>query len=70
MAEQEIAGQSGVDFCMAVRGRYPDIAVIVMADQVTRELVEARQRGILDGYISKPVSVSGILEAMKQAGQP
>ena len=55
---------------MAVRGRYPDIAVIVMADQVTRELVEARQRGILDGYISKPVSVSGILEAMKQAGQP
>lgn len=70
VAEQEIAGQSGVDFCMAVRGRYPDIAVIVMADQVTRELVEARQRGILDGYISKPVSVSGILAAMKQAGQP
>lgn len=65
VTEQEIRGQSAVDFCMAVRGSYPDLAVIVMADQVTRELVEARQRGILDGYINKPVSVSLILEALK-----
>lgn len=68
VTEQEIGGESAVDFCMAVRGRYPDMTIIVMADQVTRELVEARQRGILDGCIQKPVSISMILEALKSVG--
>lgn len=66
VAEQEIDGQSGVDFCMSLQGKYPDMAMIVMADQVTRELVEARQRRILDAYIDKPVSISSILEALKE----
>lgn len=63
--EQEIAGQSAVDFCMAIQGRYPEMAFIVMVDWVTRELVEATQRGIVDGYIHKPISISSILEALK-----
>lgn len=63
--EQEIAGQSAVDFCIAVQGRYPEMAFIVMVDWVTRELVEAAQRGIVDGYIHKPISISSILEALK-----
>ncbi len=65
VAEQEIAGQSAVDFCMAIRGAYPELPCIVMADWVTRELAEAVQRGILDSYIQKPVSISLILEALK-----
>lgn len=66
VAEQEIEGRSAVDFCMSVQGKYPDMIMIVMADQVTRELVEAKQRGIIDGYIDKPVSISSILKAIKE----
>lgn len=66
VAEQEIGGRSAVEFCMSVQGKYPDIIMIVMADQVTRELVEAKQRGIIDGYIDKPVSISSILKAIKE----
>ena len=55
-----------MEFCMSVQGKYPDIIMIVMADQVTRELVEAKQRGIIDGYIDKPVSISSILKAIKE----
>lgn len=66
VAEQEIAGQSGVDFCMSLQGKYPGMAMIVMANRVTRELVEAKQRRFIDAYIDKPVSISSILEALKE----
>lgn len=65
VAEQEISGKSAVDFCMSVQGKYPDMVKVVMADRVTRELVEARQRRLVDAYIDKPVSLSAILEAIK-----
>ena len=68
-AEQEIGGRSAIDFCMSVQGKYPDMIMIVMADQVTRELVEAKQRGIIDGYIDKPVSISSILKAIKERSE-
>ena len=68
-AEQEIGGRSAIDFCMSVQGKFPDMIMIVMADQVTRELVEAKQRGIIDGYIDKPVSISSILKAIKERSE-
>ncbi len=67
VAEQEIAGQSGVDFCMSLQGKYPGMVMIVMADRVTRELVEAKQRRFVDAYIDKPVSLSSILGALKES---
>lgn len=65
ITEQEIGGKSGVDFCMSLQGKYSDMVMIVMADQVTRELIEAKQRRLVDAYIDKPVSVSSILEVLK-----
>lgn len=65
IAEQNIAGHSAVDFCMSIQGQFPDLIKIIMADRVTRELAEARQRGIFNTYIDKPVSLSSILEALK-----
>lgn len=64
--ELEIDGKSAVDFCMSIQGKYPDMVKLVMADRVTRELVEAKQRRLLDAYIDKPVSISTILKALKE----
>lgn len=42
---------SGVDFCMSLAGRYPDMLKLIIIDGVSREMAEARQKGIIDGYV-------------------
>ena len=62
---------SGVDFCMSLAGRYPDMLKLIIIDGVSREMAEARQKGIIDGYVEKPVSDTAILEAIRnRANQP
>lgn len=62
---------SGVDFCMSLAGRYPDMLKLIIIDGVSREVAEARQKGIIDGYAEKPVSDTAILEAIRNcASQP
>ena len=36
-----------------------------MTEQVTKEVLEAKQRKIIDDYIDKPVSASSILKAIR-----
>lgn len=62
---------SGVDFCMSLAGRYPDMLKLIIIDGVSREVAEARQKGIIDRYVEKPVSDTAILEAIRnRANQP
>ncbi|RFZ79188.1 response regulator [Lacrimispora amygdalina] len=65
VTEQYVRGKSGVDFCMSLQGPYPGVIRILMADRVTKELVEAKKRRMIDEYIDKPVSDSSILKAVK-----
>lgn len=65
VSEQYVAGKSGTDFCMSLQGSYPELIRIIMADRVTKEIVEAKQRKIIDDYIDKPVSDSAILKSVK-----
>lgn len=65
-AEQSVQGKSAVDFCMSIHGRFPELIKVIMADYITRELAEARDRGIIDEYIDKPVSDAAILGAVKK----
>lgn len=60
---------SGVDFCMSIRGRFPDLIRIIMTSAPSRELVEAKRHGVLDGYLLKPVSASTLLEEIRAARQ-
>lgn len=63
--EQEIGGKSALDFCMSIQGQNSELIKIVMIDKVTREIVEAKRRKMIDGYIDKPVSDSAILEVVR-----
>lgn len=69
VTEQYIDGKSGTDFCMALQGQYPGMLRIIMVDRITREIVEAKNRKIIDEYIDKPVSDSSILKAVKNCVQ-
>lgn len=65
LTEQYVGGKSGTNFCMSIQGQYPGIIKIIMADRVTKEIVEAKQRKIIDDYIEKPVSDSSILGTVR-----
>lgn len=58
---------SGIDFCMAMQGKYPGVCKFIMTDYVTRNIVEAKQKKIVDGYLIKPVSDTTILEAVRNS---
>ncbi|MGL5434889.1 MAG: ATP-binding protein [Lachnospiraceae bacterium] len=63
--DQNLDGASSIDLCMAMKERYPDMIFIVMVDYISREIVEAKNRKIIDDYIGKPVSDTTILEAVR-----
>lgn len=65
--DQSLEDGDGIAFCMSIQGKYPGVIKLLMVDGVTREVVEARRRGVIDGYVQKPVSDSTLLEAVRTA---
>ena len=65
--DESLMSSSGVDFCMAIRGRYPGMTRIVMTNAPTREIVDARSHGVIDGYVVKPVSASTLLAQIRSS---
>ena len=64
--DETLEDGSGVEFCMSISGKYPQMKKIVMAAHITRELAEAKQHGIIEGYVEKPVSEVTLLDAVRQ----
>ena len=63
--DESVTEGSGIDFCMSIRGQFPGLTRIIMASSLTRELIDAKSRGVIDGYILKPVSASTLLEEIR-----
>lgn len=63
--ENRMEGGSGIEFCMSIQGMYPDMCMIVMTDTVTREILEAKQKKIINNYVEKPVSDVTLMEALR-----
>lgn len=63
--DESMEDGSGIDFCMAVQGKYPGMCKLIMADYLTNHIAEAKQKKIIDGYLIKPVSDTTILEAVR-----
>lgn len=67
--DQGLTDGDGIEFCMSIQGKYPDMIKILMVDHLTREVIEARRHGIIDGYVEKPVSDTTLLEAIRNSKQ-
>ena len=65
--DESLMSSSGVDLCMAIRGRYPGMTRIVMTNAPTREIMDARSHGVIDGYVVKPVSASTLLAQIRSS---
>ena len=63
--DESLTEGSGVDFCMSIRGKFPSLTRIIMTSATSRELIDAKSHGVIDGYILKPVSASTLLEEIR-----
>ena len=63
--DESVTEGSGIDFCMSIRGQFSGLTRIIMASSLTRELIDAKNHGVIDGYILKPVSASTLLEEIR-----
>ena len=72
VVEENIEGKSGVDYCMSIAGKYPDMIRLISIDSISKEILEAKNKEIIHEYVEKPMSDRSILEAVrecrKQAG--
>lgn len=66
IVEENIEGKSGVDFCMSIAGKYPDMLRLVSIDSISKEILEAKKKGIIHGYVEKPMSDRSVLEAVRE----
>lgn len=64
--DEMIGNENGIDFCMSIQGKYPQMLKIVMTDCVTRKIAEAKKKRVVDEYVEKPVSDTMILETIKK----
>ena len=63
--DESLTEGSGVDFCMSIRGKFPSLTRIIMTSAPSRELIDAKSHGVIDGYILKPVSALTLLEEIR-----
>ena len=63
--DESLTEGSGVDFCMSIRGKFPSLTRIIMTSAPSRELIDAKSHGVIDGYILKPVSALTLLEEVR-----
>ena len=66
VVEENIEGKSGVDFCMSIAGKYPDMIRLISIDSISKEILEAKRKGIIHGFVEKPLSDKSILEAVRE----
>lgn len=60
--DQSIGGENGITFAMSLKGKYPELIKLIAVDVVDREVLEAKNQGLIDDYLEKPLSDVAILE--------
>ena len=51
---------------MSIAGKSPDMIRLVSIDSISKEIVEAKRKGIIHGYVEKPISDRSVLEAVRE----
>lgn len=61
-ADGGLEEERALEFCLSFQGKYPELIKLLLVDRPTREVLEAKSRGILQGWLEKPVSAGAILD--------
>lgn len=65
-ADGGLEEERALDFCLSFQGKYPELIKLLLVDRPTREVLEAKSRGILQGWLEKPVSAGAILDEVRR----
>ena len=66
VVKENIGGKSGIDFCMSIAGKYPDMIRLISTDSISKEILEAKRKGIIHGFVEKPMFDRSVLEAIRE----
>lgn len=55
---------SGLELAKKAKQTSPEIKIIILTGMLRREIIEARQVGLIDDYMIKPTSISSLIEKM------
>lgn len=61
-ADGGLEEERALDFCLSFQGKYPQLMKLLLVERPTREVLEAKNRGLIQGWLEKPVSAQAILE--------
>lgn len=61
-ADGGLEEERALDFCLSFQGKYPRLMKLLLVERPTREVLEAKTRGLIQGWLEKPVSAQAILE--------
>ncbi|SEA44006.1 Signal transduction histidine kinase [Oribacterium sp. KHPX15] len=61
LIDESVGHYSGIEIFMSEFTEEKEALKIIMADTIDREIVESRKRGIINGYMEKPVSATEII---------
>lgn len=61
-ADGGLEEERALEFCLSFQGKYPELIKLLLVDRPTREVLEAKSRGILQGWLEKPASAGAILD--------
>lgn len=66
LIDENVGEYSGIDIFMSELSNTKDSLKIIMADTITRDIVEAKKRGLINGYMEKPVSEVELIKLAEQ----
>lgn len=61
-ADGGLEEERALDFCLSFQGKYPRLMKLLLVERPTREVLEAKNWGLIQGWLEKPVSAQAILE--------
>ena len=61
-ADGGLEEERALDFCLSFQGQYPQLIKLLLVDRPTREVLEAKNRGLIQGWLEKPASAQAILD--------
>ncbi len=66
LIDENVGNYSGIEIFMSELSDNKDSLKIIMADSINRDIVEAKKRGLINGYMEKPVSEAEIIGLAEQ----
>ncbi|ETP71811.1 signal transduction histidine kinase [Lachnospiraceae bacterium JC7] len=66
LIDENVGNYSGIEIFMSEFSDSKDSLRIIMADSINRDIVEAKKRGLINGYMEKPVSEAEIIGLAEQ----